>query len=125
MAEYKHKLRFVRAPATRTRSHAPYDPENPSMTQQSHKDQTDVNAIVARFERSGQLPVELGTPVYADATLLQGDLTTQIAQANEDIEAATDYRDDLNALAAAKLAEPKTEPPESQESKEPPEPPPK
>lgn len=49
--------------------------EEPSMTQQSHFDQTDVNAIVARFERTGVMPPPMRPGQYADVTGLQGDFT--------------------------------------------------
>lgn len=47
----------------------------PSMTQQAHLDQTDVNAIVARFERTGVMGHQTQKqPQYGDVTGLQGDL---------------------------------------------------
>lgn len=77
-----------------------------SRTQDSHADQTNVNDIVARFARTGEMPVGKGTPQYGDVTSLQGDLTEQINQANEDIAALNAYKTDLEALAAAKALEP-------------------
>lgn len=62
--------------------------DEPSMTQASHYDQTDVNAIVERFKRTGQLPVPIATPQYADVTGLQGDLTDLHNRAREHIEIA-------------------------------------
>lgn len=48
----------------------------PSMTQQSHYDQTDVNAIVERFKRTGYMPQGRSQQAqYADVTAYQRDLT--------------------------------------------------
>lgn len=52
--------------------------DEPSRTQQSHFDQTDVNAIVKRFERTGVLPEGRGIPQYGDVTGLQGEFTDLI-----------------------------------------------
>lgn len=65
--------------------------EEPSMTQQAHLDQTDVNAIVKRFHRTGVLPEGRGTPQYGDVTGLQGDLTELYNQANQRIETAQEF----------------------------------
>lgn len=62
-----------------------------SMTQQSHFDQTDVNAIVARFDRTGQLPPARQAPVYGDVTGLQGDLTDRINQSRDTISIAEKF----------------------------------
>lgn len=59
-----------------------------SMTQQCHKDQTDVNAIVARFDRTGYLPPNTGQGQYGDVTGLQGDLTERISLASQTIQRA-------------------------------------
>ncbi|AXH77718.1 MAG: internal scaffolding protein [Microviridae sp.] len=47
----------------------------PSVVQHSHHDQTDINLIVARFQRDGYFPPNNTNPQYADVTPLQGDLT--------------------------------------------------
>ena len=44
----------------------------------SQGNDTDVNRIVARFARTGELPSPRGNPQYADVTALQGDLTEMI-----------------------------------------------
>lgn len=69
-----------------------------SRTQQADKDQTDVNAIVARFDRTGQLPINNQKPQYADVTELQRDLTTQIQESRDNIAALENYQADLNQL---------------------------
>lgn len=68
---------------------------HPSMTQQSHSDQTDVNAIVARFERTGQMPIgNRGQGQYADVTGLQGDLCELAMRSAADIARADDFLKD-------------------------------
>lgn len=48
-----------------------------SRTQQSHKDSSDVNHIVERFQRTGEMPPNPRglEPLYLDVTHLQADLT--------------------------------------------------
>lgn len=65
--------------------------EGETMTQQSHKDQTDVNAIVARFDRTGYMPPEKGQRQYGDVTALQGELTDLIEKSRSDIKKARDF----------------------------------
>lgn len=62
-----------------------------SMTQQAHLDQTDVNAIVARFDRTGQLPPALRAGQYADVTGLQGDLTERLNYAQDTLTMAEKF----------------------------------
>lgn len=53
-----------------------------SMTHQSHHDGCDVNQIMARYSRTGEMPP--GRPgQFADVSNLQGDLTTLIEKARE------------------------------------------
>ncbi|AXH73079.1 MAG: internal scaffolding protein [Microviridae sp.] len=63
----------------------------PSMTDTSHGNDTDVNKIVARFERTGVLPQPTEEPQYGDCTPFARDLTELLNEA-EDIQArATDF----------------------------------
>lgn len=62
-----------------------------SLVQQAHWDQTDVNAIVDRYHRTGILPPVQNNGVYADVTGLQGDLTERIQKSREDIAAASEF----------------------------------
>lgn len=62
-----------------------------SVTQASHFDQTDVNAIVARFERTGALPPSRQQGIYADVTGLQGDLTEMIEASRRVMTGISDY----------------------------------
>lgn len=48
-----------------------------SATEQSHKDLTDINNIVQRFQRTGELPPQREGQ-YADVTPLQGDFQERI-----------------------------------------------
>lgn len=71
----------VRRPGTRVRQ--VFCPVGESMTQQQHKDQTDVNAIVERFERTGSLPPNMGQGQFADVSELQGDLSDLINRSRD------------------------------------------
>ena len=53
--------------AARSKQFATVNKE-PSMTQQSDKDDADINIIVSRFAKSGQLPAVQMEPLYADFT---------------------------------------------------------
>lgn len=59
-----------------------------SMTVQSEKDASDVNTIVRRFQRTGELPPNPRglEPRYEDVTGLQTDLTSAYNKALADIE---------------------------------------
>lgn len=61
-----------------------------SRTHQSHKDETDVNTIVARYQRTGELPPNPRglEPTFEDVTGLQQDLTEAY---NKSIEVTTEY----------------------------------
>lgn len=60
--------------------------EGPSMTVQSHKDETDINKIVARFHRTGEMPPSTKTPQYADISSIQQlDATTALETARDTI----------------------------------------
>lgn len=83
------QIRKVRPPWCRVRRVTVFEGE--TRTQQAHKDQTDVNAIVERFHRTGQLPLPKGTPQYGDVTSLQVDLTEALARSSEVIERAQEY----------------------------------
>lgn len=56
------------------------------MTDTSHGNDTDVNKIIARFERTGILPQPTQQPAYADCTPFNRDLTELIGD-SEDIQA--------------------------------------
>lgn len=47
-----------------------FNTTGPSLTTQSHRDETDINNIVRRFHRTGELPKQR-TPQYADISAVQ------------------------------------------------------
>lgn len=53
----------------------------PSVTDTSAGNDTDINHIMARFERTGQLPPLQAEPHYIDCTEFSGDLTELINKA--------------------------------------------
>lgn len=53
--------------------------EGESMTERSHADQTDINVIVSRYRRSGDLPPPQTPPIFMDVTALQGDYRQRLA----------------------------------------------
>ena len=71
----------VRRPWERQRTVTPISSETDTV-QDTYND-TNVNAVVARYTRSGYLPPAQKPPVYADVTSLQGDLTEAIQRGNE------------------------------------------
>lgn len=75
-----------------------------SMTHQSHAASVDINAIVARFQRTGQLPPGNGPGVYADVTALQGDLVERAIASQEVIERARSFGKEWDKEQAAKAA---------------------
>lgn len=83
---------IVRHPMERNRYRTPVVGE--SMTHQSHKDLCDVNAIVKRFDRTGELPPATREAQYADVSSLQGDLTERIAMSREVLDTAGRHVDE-------------------------------
>ncbi|AXH75143.1 MAG: internal scaffolding protein [Microviridae sp.] len=58
----------------------------PSMTDASQGNDTDVNTIIARFDRTGVLPLPTQEPQYADCVPFNRDLTELLNEA-QDIQA--------------------------------------
>ena len=50
----------------------------PTKTDQGHKANCDINNLVNRYQREGQIPPPDRKPQYADVTAMQGDLTEVI-----------------------------------------------
>lgn len=73
-------------------------PVGESVTDTSFGNDTDVNNIVARFKRTGEMPEPTQEPCYQDVTGLQGDLTELLAKAEE-------VREHLEALQQHEAAE--------------------
>lgn len=61
-----------------------------SSVQQGFGEQTNINEIVKRFQRTGFMPPQR-EPVYADVVALQGDLTELIEQSREVISTAEEF----------------------------------
>lgn len=64
-------------------------PEGETRTVQSHKDLTDINNIVARYQRTGYIPPARIEPQYGDVSELNKPLVELSLQA-EDVIARTD-----------------------------------
>lgn len=77
----------IRSPYQRVRTPLDFSGE-PSVTDTSFGNDTDVNNIVAKFHRTGVMPTPPGSDncEYADVTGLQKDLTTLIAESNAAID---------------------------------------
>lgn len=104
--EYFDETQVVRSPWSRLRLQTVIEGE--SMTVQSEKDLTDINNIVARFDRTGELPPGRGPGEYLDVTMLNGDLLEVMERSQEIIDKATVYFEGVEAeeaAEAAKLAE--------------------
>lgn len=57
----------------------------PSLTEQHHRDDCDINTIVSRYNRTGILPVNNLPPIYGDVSLMPKDYaeaTSMISSAN-------------------------------------------
>lgn len=70
-----------------TKFHTVYDPyqdkgfqtEGPSLTRQSEADECDINKIMERFDRTGQLPTVIKAPgTYGDARVVDFQTAKQI-----------------------------------------------
>lgn len=91
------------------------DPE--TKVSQAYHDATDVNKIVARFQRDGYLPPRTTEQQYADVTALQGDLTERWNEAQQTIREAeiqqAALRKERREIEAKLAPKPQTaEPPE-------------
>lgn len=60
--------------------------EGVSQTDRSFGNDTDINKIVARFSRRGEIPPPEGRPQYGDVTHLQGDLAEMIVNSRNTLE---------------------------------------
>lgn len=76
-----------------------------SKTRQSEKQSADINHIVERFQRTGQLPPPRQQPMYADVTALQGDLTEKVNESRATQEQYVAEVHESRKKAAAKAAE--------------------
>jgi len=76
-----------------------------SRTQQAHKDTTDVNVILSRYERTGVLPSVKQNGMYADVTGLQGDLTERIMESQSVIATAQEFEREHHTKAKRKASD--------------------
>lgn len=80
--------RRVRRPYERLRVETVFVGE--TMTVNSFKDETDINNIVGRYDRSGILPTSDKQGAFADVTGLQGDLTERINKSKAILDKAAE-----------------------------------
>lgn len=84
----------VRKPYERVRQQITFPGE--SKTDRSFGNDTDVNNIVARFARTGDIPQPLGNEQYCDVTGLQGDLTEMIENSRKAISELQEQEREFN-----------------------------
>lgn len=82
---------------------------DPDMAVQSHADSCDIDKIVARFHRTGQLPDSQGNPQYVDNTPYQKDLTTLLNESRSRIDTFEGFK--AGWKPAPPIPEPQPEPP--------------
>lgn len=87
--EIEFALPVVRHPFQRVRYQTVIEGE--SMTHQSHAAAADINNIIARFDRTGELPRAKQQGAYGDVTALQGDLTELHSSAVTTIQTANEF----------------------------------
>lgn len=73
--------------------------DEPSMTDTSHGNDTDVNNIVARFARTGIMPPDHGHGQYLDVSGLQEDLTTILQRGKEALAELDELKRDAEQQA--------------------------
>lgn len=114
-----HNPRIVRRNWERTRVQTEILGE--SRTQQSHRDSVDVNQIVAKFDRTGQLPPNTKTAQYGDVSDLNAPYSELIEKSRETLDTAGQFIETLemenNEKTAAALAAEKLELEELRKSK--------
>jgi len=101
-------VRMPNGPRVRQVMNNPY----PSETIDSAGNDTDINVIMQRFERTGILPPATVEPRYEDVVELQGDLTELYQKSREALEIANRFAEswtkDQEEKAAAAAAAPLT-----------------
>lgn len=76
-----------------TRIRVPIDVSGESRTHQSHKASVDINHIVARYQRTGDLPPVTDPGQYVDCTQYSQTLTDLVENAANILETAQDFID--------------------------------
>ena len=85
--------------------------EGESMTDDSHGNDTDVNNIIRRFDRTGQLPTGRGEGQFADVAGLNEDLTVLISRSREaldELEAAQAKQNEIEEQQTQETTPPET-----------------
>ena len=85
MPAKKQVLPRVRGPWERERCTMTIDPAE-DVCISVPENETDINAIVSRYARTGILPPNDKQPIYADVSGLQGDLTERLLWAETTVE---------------------------------------
>ena len=100
MTARPEKLKALSGQSVRFRG--PFEPlrvplivEGESMTDTSHGNDTDVNNIIARFDRTGQLPGNPGTGQYVDVSALNADLTELLEKQRSALKELEDLEEEL------------------------------
>jgi len=96
----------IRSPYSRLRVTS--DTIGETMTEQSHAEASDINYIVRRFQRTGQLPPAkpgIGAS-YMDCTVLSGGLLELTNTARQTMENIAQAQAEQNAAKAAKPSAP-------------------
>lgn len=97
----------------RARQRVQANVSGPSKTQQSHKETVDINHIIRKFDRTGQLPPPTAEPQYADVSALNQYFGELIAKANEDIATANAWFAEQEAHHSEQQESPSTDATES------------
>lgn len=94
-----------------SRDRLAFETKGESLTRQSEAVHCDVNTIIERYTRTGQLPPSRRQGAFADVTDLQGDLTERAARARETIATADNFmREHEKKKKSSKPAEPSPAP---------------
>lgn len=96
-----HVVRQARQEGCKPHYRVQMVPVGESKTRQAAKDQTDINNIVDRYTRNGQLP-ETRQGVYADVRHLQGDRFEQQQYAEDTMAKAKGFQEDYDKKKAEK-----------------------
>lgn len=86
----------------------PEFPEGETMTQQHHKDLTDINHIVARYDRTGQLP-QGRVGQYGDVSGLNAPLQELVSASQNTIRTADSYLAQQAAQSPSSTDQPKAD----------------
>lgn len=89
--------------------------EGESLTEQSHKKSVDVNAIIARYARTGELPGDASAARYGDVSGMNNSYQEVIDESNDKLAVANEFAKDWKPSEAPQAA-PEGEPPAKEPS---------